>query len=73
MVSRWFWKHQFVWLGALGFATVPNAVGLIYLFSVVVPRNDAVLITVFINGLLVGGLNSLVYAYLARRYTRKFE
>ena len=70
MVPRWFWKHQFVGPMLVGLAFV---VGLIFLFSVVMPRNDAVLLSVVINGFLVGGLNSLVYAYLARRYARKSE
>ena len=73
MVARWFWKHQFVGPMLVGLATVPVVVGLIYLFSVVMPRNDAVLLGVVINGLLVGFLSSLGYAYLARRYARKSE
>ena len=71
MVARWLWKHQFVGPMLIGLASAPFMVGLIFLFSVVMPRNDAVLVSAVINGFLVGGLSSLVYAYLARRFARK--
>ena len=73
MVTRWFWKHRFVGPVLIGLATVPNMVGLVYLLSVVAPRNEAVFTSVVINGMLVGGLSSLVYPRLTRRYARKPE
>ena len=71
MVTRWFWKHQFVGAMLVGLALAPVMVGLIFLFSVVMPRNDAVHLSAAINGFSIGGLNILVYVYLARRYARK--